>query len=184
MSIEREQKDNQREDTLIAYLAGIIDGEGTIGIKKHDEGWVKFQPYISFVCSNRKVVEMIADFIDGNLYCNPSDFQNRQKKICYRTSICGTIKPIKPLEKLLPYLVIKKEQAELALKFCKEMKRVPLEKRGGDKRKMKGIKLMPIEEMQWRESLWLKCRELNALGRPQRLNEETPLMEGKSRVKR
>ncbi len=124
------KEDNQREE--IAYMAGLIDGEGTIRMSKFKEkNWnSKYTPTISFVNTNLEVVNLIGKFINAKrVYIHDGSKTGfKGNKPCYKVQKSGTIAVVEPLEKLLPYLRIKKKQAELILKYCKEQK--PATKKG------------------------------------------------------
>lgn len=159
------KQDNQRED--IAYLAGLIDGEGTIAIYPTKEKWgIKYQVLISFVNTNRTVVKMVAKFIGTETIFihdpSKSGFQNRL--LCYKCKIVGTVKPLEPLLKLLPYLIIKRRQAQLAIELCQNMKR------SNPTRTALGKHRIPAEETQWRKNLY---NTYKAIAHPQRLNRTT-----------
>lgn len=161
-------KDNQREDILIAYLAGLIDGEGSIMIVKHKESWgYKYQICISFVNTNRKVVEMVSKFLGNQTIFEhePGQYGFKGNYTCYKCKVTGTVKVLEPLKKLLPYLVIKKDLAELAIYFCENRKASKPTKT------QKGKHRITPEEAQWRENIYQKYK---SIVHPQRLNEKTP----------
>lgn len=149
-------KDNQREE--IAYIAGLIDGEGTIRLGKFvEKNWnPKYNPALSFVNTNLEVVELVKEFIKAErVYVHDGSKKGfKGNKPCYKAVICGTKKVIEPLEKLLPYLRIKKKQAELVLKYCREYK--PRPGRG-----KKGKNYRSEKENIFRESIYQQIKRLN-----------------------
>lgn len=160
-------QDNQREDIRLAYIAGIIDGEGTIAIRKHHKE-KKYQPYVSIVNTNYEVVKMVADFIGAKriFIHDPSTNGYQGRLICYKAMVIGRFKTKPTIEKLLPYLIIKREAAKICLKLANEMKASRVGKLSG-----KNYRTTPIEETQWREEIYQKYLDIV---HPQRLNRMTP----------
>ena len=105
-------------ETDKAYLAGIIDGEGYIGIgmnKGTDNRQPQYVLRISIAQSNQPFLVCLRDKWGGlgSICVNRSP---RQAKVGYRWHISAN-QAASILEDILPYLVIKKPQAELALEF-------------------------------------------------------------------
>lgn len=98
-----------------AYLAGLIDGEGSIGIDNH--GGVR-SPSVRITLTNTNL-DMLADLkaVWGGWLST-----RRKRKIGWK-SVADLIWAGKPVSKLLteiqPYLHAKKEQCRLALAFNK-----------------------------------------------------------------
>lgn len=103
------------------YLAGFIDGEGYISIVKHKDIRLKkgytLCPIFRIGSSNRQALEEINQFIKGNIKSNGIDENTKHKQV-YIIDI-GRIETIRAILKLVvPYLIIKKQQAELMIDFC------------------------------------------------------------------
>lgn len=77
------------------------------------------------------------------------------------------------LKRILPYLFVKIEQAEISLEFIEKKGIYRLEK-GGDKRATR----ISTQELAWREDCWKRMRILNAKGHPERLYVEHPEVDG------
>lgn len=169
-------EDNQREGIELAYIAGFVDGEATIGIRRHKPekpNWSpKYMPYFSVVNTNYQVLDDMKDFFQARVRQNPivkhvgskNGYQSRLP--CYKLVVAGSYKVPKILHPLLPYLRVKKELAELIIEFCEAKKSFVPEK--GTKR---GFKRITAEEAQYRESVYQKYLDIV---HPQRLSEETP----------
>lgn len=100
-----------------AYLAGLIDGEGSIYIYKgtRKKRWINIDPMLNITNTNQEIMNWLSKKLPyGNIA-----YRNRKQencKICYSFAKCGFgILPV--LNGILPYLVIKKKQAELVKKF-------------------------------------------------------------------
>jgi hypothetical protein len=119
-------KDNQREAITLAYIAGLIDGEGCIRIQKQSEKThnPKYTPQISFTNTNHQSVELISNFFGGaKIYIHePSKYGYPNRKICYRTYKAGSTSVAIILKKLLPYLLIKEQEAKLLIEYTDNFK--------------------------------------------------------------
>lgn len=185
-------KGNQRQAVLYSYFAGLFDGEGTIRINAAKvNGYIgkRYDPAISIGMSDEKIMNLFVKTFGGKLRIE----RVLGRKVMYRWGTSG--RQIVPLflEKLLPYLQVKKEQAELVIKFCergkwKREKKITCKKCNQDKlitayglcmncsmqerraktldkwKKNKQIKSLPIQEIQWRERIFQQVKKLNAVG--------------------
>lgn len=96
-----------------AYLAGIIDSEGTIGCARIRES--QYNTYISITNTNHNVIVWIQQKFGGNI----GTFQPKGKK-AYRWSTRKAELQRVIIEHILQYLIVKYEQAELLLAFPHE----------------------------------------------------------------
>lgn len=104
--------------TLLAYVAGIVDGEGCIGIcgikREHN-----LLPYtnlrVSVVNTNEWLIEFLK-FHFGGSHISRLQRPKPSWKPTHEWVICS-IKAVEFLKLILPYLQIKKPQAELAINF-------------------------------------------------------------------
>lgn len=155
---------------IIAYLAGLVDGEGYIGIKKS-------QPYnnltgranpgyherIQIRMVDESAIKLFTDTF-GGWYYKEKPNTNGRSLYCYQAS---DKKASAILEILLPYLRIKKESANTVLKL-RESKNHPIKvktdvisnSRWGTPMTGQRTRLAP-EVIELRESLYLKCKSLN-----------------------
>ena len=108
-----------------AYIAGIVDGEGSISIahsKHKNNGKRYYSLRIDVVNTDRKLIDYMADVTDtGYTYCYESR-KNEWKNIHSWVTTRKSAEEF--LREILPYLVIKKERAELALEFRKHSRKV------------------------------------------------------------
>ena len=105
-----------------AWLAGFIDGEGTIGLNKRGRDLREFRPTIKIFNTNKEVLDYIQSLLSTGSVC-PMDKKSVESKTCktvymWTANIKESIIPI--LEHILPYLKVKNKQAELLLIYCKE----------------------------------------------------------------
>ncbi len=106
---------------ILAYAAGIIDGEGCIRIGKYTEpksGELRYRTQLQVGMTDKKVIEWLKQNLGGNLYIGKTSHNN--KKPCYYWMM-STKKAAILLKVLLPYLIAKKEQALLLIKFAENI---------------------------------------------------------------
>jgi len=99
----------------LAYLAGIIDGEGCITIKvqkKPRQNRLTYEVQIMVANTNLKLMDWLKERFDGNYYT--INKKSQRHKTGYLWHFHKNKEEV--LKKILPYLVFKNEQAELALK--------------------------------------------------------------------
>ena len=108
------------EEADLAYLAGIIDGEGCIRIRRRRRGsyWCYYS-YIRVAMTNQSVL-MLLQYHLGGYVGKQTKLPSHRKEQYYWGIECRAA--IIALQKLLPYLKIKKAEAELAIKFNAAMK--------------------------------------------------------------
>lgn len=128
--------------TDYAYIAGILDGEGTICIAN--------QLYLSvrFRNTNKLLLEWIQGIAGiGNIYCD-----NRNPSPCYSLDLTSG-QAIRFLKVLMPYIRMKKAQARLAFKFQERM---------GKGRGLWGKgRPLTMAEKKKRQAFYWQMRELN-----------------------
>jgi hypothetical protein len=133
----------------IAYLAGIIDGEGCIYIQRRKTkcGWSYF-PRFQVTNTNRNLMEWIKNTFGGLIYDKPRKHINPKWKMQIEWFTTREL-----LDKLLifiiPYLVIKRKQAEIMIEFRNSFKKT---KRG---------QTVPEDIQDYRLSCMNKIKELN-----------------------
>ena len=103
-------------ETDKAYLAGLIDGEGCVSIRKwKDKGkYFGYTLCLDIANSNPKLVKWIVENFGGKIYSYK--FKNPNHKIRHDWRIYHQ-RAADILLTVLPYLVIKKTQALLAIEF-------------------------------------------------------------------
>ena len=110
---DKKQFDLNLTNEESAYLAGIIDGEGTITFCKR---WNRdsYNPIVSIANTDKDLMEYLHNQIGGTLTVYPHRVPPR--RTAYKLEIWqSNVVPI--LEKVLPYLIVKREQAELMLEY-------------------------------------------------------------------
>ncbi len=100
----------------IAYLAGIIDGEGCILIHRsiNDKGYIGYTLEVGVRNTDGRLIDWLKNNYGGTV--KVSSRGNSKHKTCYDWRLFNQ-KAISLLLLILPYLIVKKEQIEVALKF-------------------------------------------------------------------
>lgn len=115
-----------------AYVAAMMDGEGSFSITKTTLHTENGKPYFGYDCkimvSNTSIelMKWLVDHFGGSYRCSVKHISaaaraNGQKSMrpCYRWTVERYERQEKFLLGILPYLVIKREQANLALQWTR-----------------------------------------------------------------
>lgn len=119
MGVTQERKDiNQNINEVdLAYIAGLLDGEGSINILSSRSRCNQFWLSVTIANNHLPTLEWVMAVVDGGAIKNahgrmrPSDTAP-----VYKWQICSR-QAADLLSKLLPFLRIKREQAEVAIEF-------------------------------------------------------------------
>lgn len=147
------------KDTDLAWLAGFLDGEGTIGISRCNNKMQPhpyLRPHLQAPNTDRRLIEHMGRIIEGVTGKTQSITRPPMpagQKTMYRLRV-GTqweLAILIPL--LLPYVVSKKRQSQLVLEFCQRK----LGRNGGHRW---------YEFKEQDEAAYLECLALNKRGVP------------------
>jgi hypothetical protein len=141
------------EDPRYAYLAGILDGEGSICISKTTPKGLAKSPWfagsISVGMTSKQVVKTFKDKFGGSF--STSKPNGLGDKRIYRWMVISQNARL-VAKTLLPFLKIKKRQASLLIKFINFM----------DKNGRHGSRPNTLTETALRESFRKRMQKLNA----------------------
>lgn len=142
-------------ETQRAYIAGIVDGEGTITIKKRNvkrkSGVFCFYTCVVIVVNtDKKMLDFIANLYEGWININRRLKGNQRRSYIW---VCGGDNMRKLLKDIFPYLIIKKKQAKIVLQF-------PIYEHTGWG--WKGGRSEAQKKKQ--DNLWIRMKELNRRG--------------------
>ncbi len=105
-----------------AYAAGIIDGEGYIGIKCSERAHVQrsrsHRVYVAVGNTDEGMIEFLNNNFGGSVEYKEFPEQNRAPMWRWRTSAKNAVDFLKFI---YPYLITKKEQAEVAFALQETM---------------------------------------------------------------
>lgn len=152
------------EITDVAYAAGIVDGEGTIGIgcsfrhSKSGKETKVLKPHISVSNTNQEIIEWLVSTFGG--YSVPDKRYNTKWKMAYIWYISDRDKAWDFLLLVKPYVKIKRRQLDLMLGFLALDERPAWKVIGSESEKYSNL----IEEIQY--NYYLDMKELNRKGAP------------------
>ena len=114
--------DGACEPTLLAWMAGFVDGEGCLTITRQDRKnrpTPQWRPFITIANTHKQSLEIFHKQYGGTLRFNA---EKRASKTGVKWSdswtwYCQQTSVKKFCEDLLPFLVVKKEQAKILLSF-------------------------------------------------------------------
>lgn len=138
--------------TDLAYMAGLLDGEGHIGITLRKNLRSGHQLRIEITNTNEAFIKWILPRFDGHGAHRKDRWGDGNRKDSY-VWYADNRKAIRLLKLLMPYLVLKKEQAQIAIDFQSSIK--PNARNNS----------ITDEIFANRESLRLRIRVLNKRGR-------------------
>ena len=101
--------------SLVAYAAGIIDGEGSIspiaGPKRNPRHW---GVSLSVQMKEYEAINLLTGLFGGS----PRICERKEHTTMWVWSIRSATRVKKILQTLLPFLRVKQEQAEIGIRFC------------------------------------------------------------------
>jgi len=143
-------------DVEWAYLAGLIDGEGSISI-----GWNSarrnWSPRLTIYNTSRELLENIRTLL-GRGYIVTVNFKNssfKHNRPVYQFGLSRYFDMIQVLKGVMPYLKLKRKHAELMLKFLHIMVNKKWKCKPGTSRRVKDT---PGEEVE----IYRELKKLNA----------------------
>ena len=105
------------EPTTLAYLAGVMDSDGYIGVGKKKAGkWAaNYQPRVQVKQVDTEATDLFRETFGGHLYRHEPSAERGRPLWCWQVH-SAACRPV--LDALLPYLRIKRNRAENALALC------------------------------------------------------------------
>lgn len=143
--------------TTIAYLAGIVDGEGYIGIKRQRRKGctnAMFHERIQVRMTNAAAIRLLTATLGGWYYRERKPQVDGRKRLYLWSASDRMARSI--LQTLLPYLRIKKRNALVVLKLRKTKICSDALRRGSPTRRT-----IPRHVIARRERLYFECKRLN-----------------------
>ena len=143
-----------------AYLAGIIDGEGCISVRRAKPNKFEKSPrYFATVTvgnTSRPLIERLFEAFSGGSVTYR--FATKTKKACWLWSV-RSANALNVVRAVRPYLLVKREQADLLVKFVEGF-----ESFKGGRRGRFGAPRISSAELERREALYLEMKALNKVG--------------------
>ena len=140
---------------LFAYAAGIVDGEGTIGVwrekRRGNSSGYRYKSALEFANTCETVVDFFVKHCGGYKAFYGRVQEHHQDQWKWR---CTTSEVASLVSKLRPYLIIKAGQADLVLEF--ERMKSDYDCRPGKRQDGDALLLM--------EEFWLRSKQFNKRG--------------------
>lgn len=114
-------------DVEAAYLAGLIDGDGTITVdtsrgRNERYEWVQVTPVVRIANTSLKLLNAVRKLINIRTVWNEQrrtpSLKFPQRKPVYTLSIRNVPRAYALLKRINPHLILKKERGNLLLKYC------------------------------------------------------------------
>jgi len=102
-----------------AYVTGLLEGEGYIGIAKHESG---IQPQISIANTSLTLLKEAQKVLGGSI--NQMKRQKAHWKPAWRFNLLGLYAVSETLKALKPYFRAKREHCDLVIEFCESRLRL------------------------------------------------------------
>ena len=148
-------------ETSHAYAAGMLDGEGCLGITRVTKsGRVYHRADVRIANTDVRVMAWLKENYGG--WIQGHGFSKLGTKECFQWHTSGKAM-VAFLESVRPYMIIKAEQADIVLAFRKTIRKVTGRKRSGQGKDSGWESLDPVtpEIAQDREKFRLKIVGLN-----------------------
>lgn len=150
----RYARKNSEDECFWAYIAGLLDTDGSFSIKKETrKGTINpvYGPAILLSMIDSKAIQYIRNNCEYGVIMMVKS-QAATQGFCYRFGIYSRQDAISFIKKCLPYLTIKKNAATILLEFCENYKSYA------------GPKGVPEKELMLREELHQKLVACNKYG--------------------
>ena len=110
------------EKELMSYLAGLMDGDGSfsIGKLKNASKSPLYFPLIQFGFQKENIVNIFVEYFGGSVFKIDPKKDKRYKQPFFLWRLRSSDNVVPMLEKLVSYLILKKERALFLLNFCKD----------------------------------------------------------------
>jgi len=157
-------------DVQSAYLAGFFDGEGTLGVYKVSDprrktGGFYYRVNMKIVNTHKGVIFGLCEKYGGStVVYHP---RQGQAQTAYTWSVNKADLQLEILLDIFPYLIVKKEQAEIVIEFLRVMKETRWQGQGGKQRT--GLAIQKYERL---NDLYIRTKELNGRWHSEKISGE------------
>jgi hypothetical protein len=119
----------------IRYCAGLFDGEGCVAIRKWakpNSTHIRYSVYCSLGMTYKPIIEELQGRFGGSLHLNRHDLRNPKHRIQF-TWVAASQIGATAMRQMLPYLVVKRDEAELAIALQDHIDSTPYVRAGRKK---------------------------------------------------
>lgn len=139
-------------DTQAAWFAGMIDGEGTIGVWRErrpaNASGFRYRAVVEFTNTNAALIEAVRGLVDGYAAVKRIEPPISHHKPSFRVMVNRRAVQ-ETLRRIAPFLIAKKQQADTVLAFCETINKAPV----------RGSEVHDVLE-----SYYQRCKALNRRG--------------------
>lgn len=150
------------------YFAGLFDGEGFVRInkwKKPGSVHVRYQVICGLGMTHRPVIELMQRTYGGSINQNRHDLRNPKHRIQFTWNV-GSQRAAAFLRRVFPYLIVKKDEAEIALALQNHIDSTAYKSAGRSGKLRKGGKqILATRDKMYHDILALKKRSYPPLTR-------------------
>jgi hypothetical protein len=108
------------QEIEIAYIAGLVDGEGSIGVSASSHSLTNYRIKLDITMCDRQAIDFAASVFGGKVV--QLKHKTSSGKAIY-SWVLWCQKAANVLEQLIPYLLIKRDRAQKAVQLARMMKR-------------------------------------------------------------
>lgn len=109
--------------TWDAWAAGFIDGEGSLQLRPYNRAGTASRRHFPVIAVGQTVIEpleRLQEMYGGNIYLRTP--ANEKHRPCWAWTITGGLRTRACLERVMPWLVVKREEAEILLAYTLRMR--------------------------------------------------------------
>lgn len=114
-----------RNEILYAWCAGIVDGEGSIFLEKA-KNRKQYRPSVTVVNTDYRILLRLKDILGGGILLAKRRKVRPNRLTCWSWYSKGK-SAVDVLEKIIPYLVSKREKAEIVLLYARTVGIKPID---------------------------------------------------------
>lgn len=122
INLERLQKIKGMTELEAAYLAGIIDGDGSLTLTHRKRnavrGWENIEPHMNISNTSQSLMSHLSQMLGAPFYI-VKDRRSRNWKQHFIISISAFVELDALLTRIIPYLIVKRRRAEIMLELVK-----------------------------------------------------------------
>jgi hypothetical protein len=111
-----------KRKTTLAYIAGLFDGEGCIGLYPRKDVRGGKVVMIQIGVTDKNVIDWLSKVIGGGVSIVTSH-PNPNYKLCYKWRLQGVLDDLVFLKAIYPYLKIKKQTAKQVIEYLEWKRR-------------------------------------------------------------
>ena len=161
-----------------SYIAGLFDGEGYVRINRWEKpgsSHIRYNLVAGINMTYRPIIEKLHERFGGGLHMNRYDLRNPNQRIGYCWVVASQFAATF-LRVIQPYVIVKKDQVDLALEFQANINDNPYTPAGRPGSRGPQFRADRDELLAFREECFIRIRDMK--------KEVFPPLAGKPRIGR